>query len=184
MKSFKLKPALLAVAVLSVSAYTGLASAHCFNGELLGTARDSEDLYHVMCGAGTTRLVADVNLQAGAGSGGSPVITNAIKLQIAKNGLLPSVVVADTVAGGGYNTSTCAALGTDSPSATLNGGVGEYDILVDKTGSDIAKTYGINFHCQDAAGNHTLTVEPLVGSNVLTIGSPALVGDIDMLIDQ
>jgi Flp pilus assembly secretin CpaC len=177
MKLLQLKPTILVAAILSVSAYTGLASAHCFNGSTLGTAAKAADLYQVMCfnnGVGVpARLDAIPNLTAG-GSG--------VMVTVAKPNFLP-ITGSDTTNGAAITLATCtgASLGT---TATLNGGAGNYDILVQKNSvtSDVtAKTYGLVFHCETAAGVETGTAEVAAGAGGLVSPAP---GDIDFLINQ
>jgi hypothetical protein len=179
MKLLQLKPAILAAAVLSVSAYTGLASAHCFNGSTLGTAAKAADLYQVMCfndgvNGAPTRLIAQPNLTAG-GSG--------VMVTVAKPNFSP-VTGSDTTNGGAITLATCsgASLGTQ---ASLSGAAGNYDILVQKasTTSDVtAKTYGMVFHCLNASGVETGTSEVVAGDGTGLI-APAP-GDMEFLINQ
>lgn len=100
-------------------------------------------------------------------------------------------MVSDTIQGGTFNLASCTPIGSSPSSfAYLNGGNGDYDILVDKTGADTSRTYGLIFDCENVSpgGVVTLTgtaeVIPGLNSLALTPGSPPAFGDIDMLIDQ
>lgn len=182
-KLLTLKTGLLATVALLV--YAGIGSAHCFNNAILGAARDSQDLYHLRCytlpgGLPTSRLVANVNMQSGFGAGGSPILTNTVKLQIAKNGFLPSAVVADGTNSAIYNLATCNA-SSQSVTAVLNGGNDSYVILIDKAGADTGRLYGAQFHCLDVNGHLTGLAEELPSNTALISPAP---GDIDLLISQ
>lgn len=179
MKYLQIKPALLAAAVLSASAYTGLSSAHCLTGRALGAATSAVDLYRVKCfndGSGDAdHIDALVNLEAGGSS---------VRAQIAREGFAPSAISTDTT-----NAATnCAAATTITldPSAQQAGasGNGDYNILVNKT-STTAKTYGLVFHCETSGNVETGTSEVHTGSAAPELaGNAALGGDIDLLIDQ
>jgi hypothetical protein len=160
MKSFKLKPALLAAAVLSISAYTGLASAHCFNGEMISSTTTQHDLFSVHCDVGVG-LLARVNNQVGGGT---------VTLEIAKPGFQPKLT-SDAVSGGAINLATCiapapsAAVTLRGGSGAINSSKGDYNILVSKTGA--VKTYGVIFHCVDNAG---VEVAPAAATHEVSVG--------------
>lgn len=206
MKCFQLKPALLAAAVLSVSAYTGLASAHCFN-QTLSAASYSADLYRVQCytaavgvsgsliNAPAYKLTAQAYLNTG----------NPVRVQIGREGFRPSPIAQDATTGNvlllepdpnacltgsggiGVPSASVSLLPPDAatqPGTTAVNGNGDYNILVNKSGSTFTN-YGLIFHCQDINGVHTGTREVHPGSAAPELaGNIAISPDIDILIDN
>ena len=185
-------------AVLSLSAYTGLASAHCYDGLSLaansGTNPVAADLYRVQCytaaaiGDGgaestlpTNKLVAVTNLKSG----------NAVTVQIGREGFGSSTKYTDSTANAaGVWSAACTAPGVPTNYAswsTSANGNGDYNLLVTKS-STAATNYGLAFHCQTstAQGNlHTGTREVHAGSAAPELaGNVAISPDIDVLIDN
>jgi hypothetical protein len=200
MKSLHNKTALLAATVLSVSAYAGLASAHCHD-ETFGAAVQNADLYRVHCDTGdgsaeapsllvTDHLFARVirtPVLAGAGTAYA---------QIGKEGFSPSAISTDTVATAGASCATPLTPGgwvKLNPNAQLAGasGNGDYNILVNKSAA-VALSYSMEFHCTDSTQNvtptvasHTVTMEVIPGGAAPELGGNSLMTpDIDMLIDN
>lgn len=172
----KKKTALLAAAILFVSAYAGLASAHCFNGSSVAAAASNDDLYQVQCDAASTKLEVSINNQT-AGS---------VRAIVAKPGYNPLTAI-DTSNSGTINLVTCAVPAPlAAQKVTLSGGKGVYSILVDHTDA-VAKTYGVSFHCLNAANVHTGTTSVIHDADDLVGGggpvSPAL-GDIHLIVNQ
>ncbi|MFZ2311755.1 MAG: hypothetical protein WAV82_03980 [Methylobacter sp.] len=137
MKYLIVKKAFVAASVLSVLGYVGSASAHSQSGAL-GVGAKKTDYYQVICAAGTHHLSVQIKDLAPVAS---PLLSvQVIKGPLAKNGTDP--VDGDTAF---------------SPEMNVNGGVGAYQLLVDKTGAG-AETYALEIHCEDSSGGHPDTV--------------------------
>jgi len=140
---------IMAASLLIAVGYAGLAYAHSQTGTLGlptsgGVART--DVYVVHCIAPASKLWLRVKDLA-------PVKAPLVITQTTKD-TVSSVLSTDTVDGDALY----------SPSVTLSGGAGDYTLNVNKsayTGTLAAhkgpETYVAEFHCQNAAGNHTDT---------------------------
>ncbi|MBK8816775.1 MAG: hypothetical protein IPN42_15280 [Methylococcaceae bacterium] len=178
------KTVLLTASVLSISAFAGLASAHCLTGRTLAAATSAVDLYRVKCfddGPGNAdHIDALINNEAGGAS---------VRAQIAREGFRPSGISTDSTSA----ATNCAAATNitldpndpvTQPGTTAVNGNGDYNILVNKT-SSTAKTYGLVFHCETSGNVETGTSEVHAGSAAPELaGNAALGGDIDLIIDQ
>ncbi|GAB6141039.1 hypothetical protein JCM14076_17680 [Methylosoma difficile] len=189
MKSLAIKT-LTSSLLLIAAGYTGMASAHCLN-ETLGASAIAADLYRISCLSGdgsdeapsllaTRKLAVQPNKVSG----------NNVTVQIGREGFTPSSQSTDSSTGTAINLATCTApsLGTqvtlDPVAQGAADGNGDYNILVNKNGST-ATSYGLVFHCQDAAGVHTTTQEVVAGSAAPELaGNTAISPDIDIEIDN
>ena len=203
------KKTALASSLLLVSAgFAGVASAHCFNSDgnqplKLGSATNTHDLYRLQCfndGNGDAdRVEAAVQKQSANVSG------LGVRVQIAREGYSPSAIKQDTgySSGDEIDEASCTATGSpasafavlqpqlqaDSPVTDANG---DYNILVDKTNlHPVSQSYGIIFHCLNAAGEETGTAQvadnarpPELVGNSFFQEEPGTEADIDLLIDQ
>ncbi|NOU21242.1 MAG: hypothetical protein HOO93_05535 [Methyloglobulus sp.] len=183
MKSLQFKPALLAAAVFSISGFTGLASAHCVEGETIASGGANADLYRVNCATGdgsaeapSTNATDHLKVIARKETAAS----NTIVAQIAREGYTPSLTSEDST----YAAATSCALETNGGTArTLVAGNGDYNILVTRKGTSVS-TYDLIFHCEDSGNVHTITQEVIPGTaGELTSGSLTST-DADFLIDN
>jgi hypothetical protein len=162
---------------LAISSFSGMVSAHCFNGSSVAAAASNDDVYQVQCDAATTKLQVSVNNQT-AGT---------VRAQIGKPGYNPSALITDNTNSGTINLATCAVpAAVAAQTTTLTGGKGVYTIVVDHTDA-VAKTYGLSFHCQDNAGVHTGTTEVINDvDDAVGAGGPVspAPGDIHLIINQ
>jgi len=140
MKHLIVKKAFVAASVLSVLGYVGSASAHS-QSEALGQGAKKADTYLVICAAGTHHLSVQIK---GSGPASLLISAQVTKGSVAKN-------VTDAVTGD-------AAF---SPEMKVNGGSGEYGLMVDKTGAGVV-TYALEVHCIDGSGGH-----PDTGINII-----------------
>jgi len=206
MKMLPINTTILAAAVLSMSAYTGLASAHCFN-QTLSAASYSADLYRVQCytapvgtsgsniNAPAYKLTAQAYLNTG----------NPVRVQIGREGFRPSPIAQDATTGNtlllepdpnacltgsggiGVPSASVSLLPPDTatqPGTTAVDGNGDYNILVNKNGGTFTN-YGLIFHCQNISGVHTGTREVHPGSAAPELaGNSSISPDIDLIIDN
>ena len=113
-----------------------MAFAHDKSNQTIGAAAGAADFYQVTCGPNTARL--EINLHVDT-VGPAIVSLQAQKGSIAKN--------------------TTDAPGGDigySPLLSVPGGVGVYNVLVDKK-RDGARQYDISYHCKSGSNAHTDT---------------------------
>ncbi|MDD1623334.1 MAG: hypothetical protein LUO94_01030 [Methylococcaceae bacterium] len=135
MKS-KLKKLTMASTLSLIAGYASMASAHDVSNKPIGAVPGATDFYQVTCGLNTARL--EINLHVDT-AGGAIVSLQAQKGVIAKN-------TTDAVGGdAGY-----------SPLLSVPGGVGVYNVLVDKK-RDGARQYDISYHCKSGSNAHTDT---------------------------
>lgn len=138
MKYESLKHALLSACALVVVGHASIASADTQRGTLRKSA-GATDLYRVTCfdngGGIPDRLEAHLQ-----------------DLLPAKPSLLSIQILKDNVA----VNSTDRKGGEGSPEVSLNGGDGDYYVLVDKTKKG-SKGYELEFHCVTSSGIHSGT---------------------------
>lgn len=203
MKALKLKPALLAAAVLSVSAYTGVASAHCANETLLSGSQNV-DLYRVRCMTGdgspeAPSILPTDKLHVRVLKGSNTAASNGVYAQIGREGFRPSTMVSDA----SFTAATsCANMAGASgwarlepndpvqqPGTTAVNGNGDYNFAITRN-SATATNYSVEFHCSDSTvggtptpASHTITTEVVNLASELP-GSTALSPDVDLEIDN
>jgi hypothetical protein len=108
----------------------------------LGNLPFATDVYHVLCGAGTSRLNADVRDLGGV------------------DGIRLSVCVNDS--GGNPAHCTIAPDGSFSSSVPVVGGVGAYYVTISRSPFSAFEQYQTNIQCRNAAGGLTVTTPVLV----------------------
>lgn len=137
--------------LLLASSSINSASAHEVEGSLTAKA-GATDLYSVSC-------ANDPEFSAGPAQ---QLFVNVRDND--KNGGLMSVVVYKATATGGISKTATDPKGGDynqSPDIVISGGEGDYLVFVNHTEA-FAESYMLQFHCQDAAKQHTGTqVQPI-----------------------
>jgi hypothetical protein len=187
MKKVTLNKSVLASAMLLAAGYMGSVEAHCLAGQSInatGTSAVQQDAFVLTCPTGTQSLVGRVSLGTTGTAGSS------ITYQIGKGGFAPAIAVdTGTTANLACVTSGAseALSGGATPSVTpstmvVNGGVGQYTLLVSKN-TATASTYGIEFHCfsgLNGSGTEFVGLTPATG--LFEQGGPAVgTGGIDSL---
>ncbi len=129
------------IAGLLISAgYSALASAHEQFGSLgiATSGRAATDVYQISCPAGTAKLYLHIKDLA-------PDLPSQLSIQATKNSKASTLSV-DGKDGDAFYSSA----------VTLTRGPGTYLITINKNLSSTngLETYGAEFHCQDAGGNH------------------------------
>lgn len=142
-----LKPFSKAVLGLSILGFIAPVSAHTLSNKTLRATFGAQatDVWQVTCSAdavlgNSDHLVAQVWDK-------TPASTNILTLVMQKG--TAAVTTVDLVAGDG----------SLSPQVQVNGGNGVYTLLVSHTQSG-NKIYNIEYHCQNANGDHTPTTVP------------------------
>jgi hypothetical protein len=103
--------------------------------ESLGTGLGATDVWSVQCGAGTTRVNADV--QDTGGADGVRITVTVINPQ-----------------GRANSRTTDGGLTSD---ALLSGGAGSYLVVITRSLFGTAETYNTEIHCQNSLGTHFVT---------------------------
>lgn len=131
---------------VTASLLVGLAGASSAQADIqngaLGAAASATDHYHVRCPELNTHRLAGTVMDL------YPIVPPLVSMQFHKHG-----------AAGNDTTNTTDPVDGDafwSPVATLIGGSGVYDVLVDKTAMG-AELYRINVHCVSMGGVHLPT---------------------------
>lgn len=120
----------------------GEANPEAFVVGSLGTFTVATDVYHVLCGAGTSRLNADVNDNGGV------------------DGVRISVLVADS--GGNPAVGTTSPDNGISASVAAFGGAGSYYVYFFKSPSATSEAYDSIIQCRSSSGAATATTLFLV----------------------
>jgi hypothetical protein len=189
MNNTTIKAAIAATTLLAATAYTGIASAHCFNSAgvqplQLGSFTNTHDVYRVQCfndgvNGDAARIEAAVQKQSVKDK------KFGVRVQIAREGYTPSSVVYDMTYKTGDSLDTegefgeeCATkpgstpasafavlqpqlqAGTPNAAAEAGNANGEYNIIVDKSNAHtLTQNYGVIFHCLNADGEETGTAQ-------------------------
>jgi hypothetical protein len=143
MKHESLKHALLSAVVLLAVGHASIAYADTQRGSL-GKSAEAIDLYRVTCfdNGGGTPARLEAHLQDLV-----PARVPLLSVQLLKENMAAN--------------STDRKTGEGSPEVSLNGGDGDYYVLVNKTKKGL-KSYELDFHCITSANVHSGTsVEPL-----------------------
>jgi hypothetical protein len=130
-------------AVLAVAGWPADAGAHTQNGSL-GSGTLNTDFYQVTCSDDGSGTPASLSLHV---LDTAPAAAPLVAVQAQKGTLVAN------------STDAADADATTSPTVSVNGGPGVYDVLVYKTASG-AETYTLTFHCMtgpDGTGDHTGT---------------------------
>ncbi|MEQ1560526.1 MAG: hypothetical protein ABL933_16520 [Methyloglobulus sp.] len=135
------KEVLIATTLLAASGYTVMAQAHCLNNQTITNNSNNFqwDTYVAVCPAGTTGLSGRISKQAGTGS---------VSMEIGK-GTFAHTTASDAT----ITASSCDAVTGNITAAasavtvpTVNGGPGQYTIMVSKNSSN-SHTYDMEWHC-------------------------------------
>lgn len=152
MNKISIKTALIPLALLAFTGYTGMASAFSIAQSLGATVSPkpvAADLYRFNCGAGTVKLRLCVTGTAG------------VEAQIAREGTSPSAVAVPSASCTDPASPTAGSGGTSyTPVAPVPAVAGfpavQYNVLVNST-STTAKSYTLYFRCENASGVLTTT---------------------------
>ncbi len=141
----KIKTTLLAISAICISAVAAPVAAHSISSKSLrpsfGAA--ATDVWQTTCSGGSDHLFAQ------------------IRDHTADKNIVSLVVVSGTKAA---TTSDLVGGNTQSsPAIKVFGGNATYTLLVNHT-LGTGQVYSIEYHCEDAAGNHTTTTVPSAAS--------------------
>jgi hypothetical protein len=138
-----LKNAFVAAAFLFAVGHTDMTPAHSLSGAL-GSGAQATDLYQITCSAE---------------DGGPP--TDHLSIRVRDNKPVRKPLVSVQVQKGPVGTNRTDATDGNaqySREATIHGGDGAYQVLVDKSSAG-PETYSLEFHCESSADIHTGTQE-------------------------
>ncbi len=142
------KDILIVVALLAASGYTVMAQAHCLNNQTITNNSNNFqwDTYVTVCPAGATGLTARVSKQLTG--------TGTLSLEIGKGGFghLTSNDAAVTVSSCDAVTGNITPVAATPGQLALNGGAGQYTIVVSKNSANI-HTYDLEWHCTGVPGD-------------------------------
>lgn len=143
MHFISLKNAFVAAAFLFAVGHTGMTPAHSLSGAL-GSGAQATDLYQITCSAE---------------DGGPP--TDVLRIRVRDHKPVRKAQVSVQVQKGSVATNRTDATDGNtrySRAATIHGGDGVYQVLVNKSSAG-AETYSLEFHCESSTDIHTGTVE-------------------------
>ena len=141
MNLVSLKNAFVAAAFLFAVGHTDMAPAHSLRGAL-GSRAQATDLYQITCFAEDGGPATD-HLSIGVRDN-KPVKKPLVSVQVQKGSVATN------------RTDATDGNATFSRDATIHGGDGVYQVLVDKSSAG-AETYTLEFHCESSTDVHTGT---------------------------